>query len=91
MSLLNSFVWDIQKNALNTEKHGVTFEQAVELWSDHSSKELYLFYEGEERWMRIGKLDRKIWVAIFTVRKERIRLISVRRARKKEEDFYEKE
>ncbi len=85
------FEWDIEKNALNIIKHEIPFEKAVDLWSDSFSKELLLSYAQEERWMRIGKLDQKVSVAIFAWRGKNVRLISVRRARKKEENFYEQE
>jgi hypothetical protein len=37
----------------------------------------------------IGKIEKKLWSAIFTLRSDAIRIISVRRARKKEAKFYE--
>jgi len=37
----------------------------------------------------IGKLQKKIWTAIYTIRSEAIRIISVRRAREKEVEIYE--
>ena len=83
------FEWDNNKNIINRKIHGFTFEHAEELWSDKNSKDLLLCYEQEERWMHIAKLDNKIWTAIFTLREEKIRLISVRRARIHEKKIYE--
>ncbi|MEK6556962.1 MAG: BrnT family toxin [Candidatus Margulisiibacteriota bacterium] len=39
--------------------------------------------------MVFGKFQKKIWTAIYTIRNEAVRIISVRRARKKEVDLYE--
>ena len=39
--------------------------------------------------MLIGKAAGKIWAAIFTERENRIRIMSVRRARTNEEALYE--
>lgn len=38
--------------------------------------------------MVIGKIDGKHWSAVMTYRNENIRLISVRRSRKEEVDYY---
>jgi uncharacterized DUF497 family protein len=40
------------------------------------------------RFLLIGKYNNKIWSAIFTVRQEKIRVISGRRSRKNEEEIY---
>lgn len=39
----------------------------------------------------LQNLTKKIWAAVYTLRKGKIRIISVRRARRKEEILYEKE
>ena len=43
----------------------------------------------EDRWILIGKKDGKLWTAIYTLRGDAIRIISVRRSREKEADLYE--
>ncbi len=43
----------------------------------------------EKRWALIAKIQGKTWTAIYTVRDESVRLISVRRARTKEVRLYE--
>ena len=43
---------------------------------------------GESRYLLIGKYDNKIWSAIFNLRNQKIRIVSVRRARKNEEEIY---
>ena len=46
--------------------------------------------EGEVRGMLVAKHGGKLWAAIFTQRGDKVRIISVRRARKNEEILYEK-
>jgi uncharacterized DUF497 family protein len=49
---------------------------------------------GEKRFARvaqISKSDPRIWVAMFTLREGRARIISVRRAHKNEEKLYEQQ
>ena len=43
----------------------------------------------EPRYLIIGKIGEKHWSAIITYRGEKIRIISVRRARKEEVKIYE--
>ena len=84
-----SFEWDPEKSKANNEKHGIDFETAKILWSDDNRVEIHVSYPVEDRWILIGEKDNKRWTAIFTVRGNAIRIISVRRSRRKEADFYE--
>ena len=45
----------------------------------------------EDRRIIIGKYYNKLWTAIYTMRGDAIRIISVRRTRKKEAELYDKE
>ena len=83
------FEWDDDKNSSNKTKHGIDFETAKGLWLDENRVEIKVPYPIEDRWIVIGKLQKKIWTAIYTIRSESFRIISVRRARKKEEELYE--
>jgi len=84
------FEWDLQKSIANKEKHGIDFDTARILWSDDNRLEIHLSYPVEERWIIIGKIDNRLWTAVFTLRGSLIRIISVRRSRKREVEFYEK-
>ena len=74
------FEFDQQKSAENKEKHGIDFIEAQALWKDPHWIEAL----AERRFLTIGKINGKHWLAVFTCRCERRRIISVRRARKKE-------
>jgi uncharacterized DUF497 family protein len=43
----------------------------------------------EPRWLVIGRIQRKHWSAVITLRGQAIRLISVRRSRPEEIQLYE--
>ena len=83
------FEWDAQKSLTNMEKHGIDFETANSLWLDDRRVEIEMTFPDEKRWALIAKIQEKTWTAIYTVRDETIRLISVRRARPKEVRLYE--
>lgn len=83
------FEFDPKKSEANRKKHGIDFEQAPALWDDPDRLMLPAQTKGEPRFMLTGKIDRTHWSAIFTLRENRIRIISVRRARKNEVNDYE--
>lgn len=84
-----TYEFDEAKSAANKAKHGLDFSEAQKLWQDPDAVELPARSETEERKMLIAQTGGKIWSAIFTERAERIRIISVRRARSNEEALYE--
>ena len=83
--------FDETKNIINQQKHGIDFEEAQALWNDLNRLEIPAKTEDEPRWVVLGKIGDKHWSAIITVRQDRIRLISVRRARTEEIVLYESE
>lgn len=84
------FEWDPDKSDKNKEKHGISFDEAKSLWNDPNGITLKAnTSDGEIRLMLIAGTDGKVWAAIFTERDESTRIISVRRARKKEKRLYE--
>lgn len=83
------FEFDTQKSTLNFEKHGIDFVDAQELWTDPNLIEIPANTSDEPRFLVIGNIDNKHWSAVITYRKNNIRIISVRRSRKKEVEFYE--
>lgn len=85
------FEWDPAKSAANKLKHGIDFTTAKDLWLDEHRIEIHLPYPLEDRRVIIGKLHNKHWTAVYTMRSDAIRIISVRRSRKKETALYDKE
>lgn len=82
------FEFDPQKSALNAEKHGIDFDAAQLLWTDPNRVEFIARFKDEERHGLVASLKNRIWCAIVTFRGEKVRIISVRRARTYEEDLY---
>ncbi len=83
------FEYDPKKSEANKSKHGIDFEEAQRLWDDPYLLEVPARTVGEPRYLVVGKIDRRHWAAVVTCREERIRVISVRRARKEEVELYE--
>jgi len=83
------FEYDIQKSLSNKQKHGIDFEEAKLLWNDDKMVEIRTSYEDEERFVTIGKITTKVYAVVTTYRRENIRIISARRARRKEIEIYE--
>ena len=59
------------------------------MWDDPERLELPAKTVGEQRYILIGKIKGKYWSAIFMIRDEVTRIISIRRARIKEVEAYE--
>jgi uncharacterized DUF497 family protein len=85
------FDWDARKSVANKCKHGIDFETARALWLDENRIEIEAPHPVEERRILIGRLQKKLWTAVYTIRGgSTVRLISVRRSRDKEVALYEK-
>jgi hypothetical protein len=85
------FEWDEDKSRINKAKHGIDFETARDLWLDENRIEIHAPHPLEDRMIVIGKREDKLWSAVYTMRDDAIRIISVRRPRKREASLYEKE
>lgn len=73
----------------NKKKYGINFDEAQVLWDDPDLIEIPVKTVDEPRFLVIGKISEKYWSVIITYRREKIRIISARRARKEEVDIYE--
>jgi hypothetical protein len=84
------FEWDPDKAASNIEKHGVRFAEAASVLEDNSALSMVDDNPSEERFVAIGmgSLGR-ILVVIYAVRGTRVRIISARKATRRERLQYE--
>jgi len=89
----DDFEWNETKAATNWKVHGVTFQQATKVFSDHFALEWIDDREGygEERINRLGMYDGVILHVTYTERGEHFRIISARRAEKHEQEYYYRE
>ena len=83
------FEFDPQKSKLNKAKHGIDFKRAQELWDDPDCISFPARSVGEPRFALLAMLKGKLWVAFYTYRDDKIRIISTRRARTNERSLYE--
>ncbi len=83
------FEFDPAKSQSNQIKHGIDFIDAQQLWNDPELIGLEANSESEPRFFAIGKIGIKHWTMVYTYRNDAIRIISVRRARNKEIQYYE--
>ncbi len=84
------FEYDENKSQTNEQKHGIDFLKAQKLWHDENALIVpaNIVYN-EIRYALISRILCKCYVAIFTIRDDTYRIISVRRCRKNEEQSYE--
>jgi len=92
-----NFEWNPERAKINFIKHGVSFEQATDVFRD--PLQLTLFDEehsetDEERWITLGKAKNGNFLVVIHTFSENdngtiIRIISARKATKNEQHQYE--
>lgn len=85
----HEFEFDQHKSTVNKNKHDISFDEAQRLWLDDSRVEIPARFDDEARSLVVGTIGENHWAAIITYREEKIRIISVRRARAEEIEIYE--
>jgi uncharacterized DUF497 family protein len=83
------YEFDSQKSELNKTKHGIDFVSAQLLWEDPARVVIPARISDEPRFLLIGRISGRYWSAVFTLREQAIRIISVRPSRKEEVKIYE--
>ncbi len=83
------YEFDIKKSNGNKAKHGIDFFEAQALWEDPDFIEIPVRTSDEPRYLVIGMISGKHWTGVITYRRDRIRIISMRRSRKEEVEIYE--
>ena len=87
-----SFEWDERKAKPNLAKHGVSFEEASTVFGDPLSLTIPdpAHSQGEDRSIVLGQShERELLVVVHTERGDSIRIISARRASRRERKSYE--
>jgi uncharacterized DUF497 family protein len=91
------FEWNQDKEKLNIQKHGVTFEQASYVFADQFALNKFddKHSDDEDRLVILGKsLNETLLLVVHTFRNnnsiEFVRIISARKATKKEKQIYQK-
>lgn len=84
------FEWDVSNAEANLRKHGIAFEAARPVFKDGFAVEWAdtdLPY-GERRFVITGMVDGRVLRVVYTERNERIRIISARKATRREQREY---
>jgi uncharacterized DUF497 family protein len=82
--------WDEAKNRKNCAKHGLSFEDAEEVFSGRVTFEDDRFDYGEERLITLGLLAGRLVVIAHSPRDEGTRIISMRKGNRREQEIYQK-
>ncbi|OGG09983.1 hypothetical protein A3A59_02865 [Candidatus Gottesmanbacteria bacterium RIFCSPLOWO2_01_FULL_42_10] len=93
LSKIVGFEWDKGNIDKNYEKHGITLKEAEEVFLDEKVffTENIKHSQKEKRFIVIGRTSQeKIIFTAFTVRTNKIRIISARPVNKKEREAYAK-
>ena len=81
------FEWDPDKNKHNLEKHGIDFQDAIQVFEGE-----YLSYlsprNDEGRMVAVGTVRNRTIAVIYTLRANNIRIISARMARRVERELF---
>ena len=86
------FEWDPAKAELNLKEHGISFDEGTTVFRDTLSITISDpdHSDSEDRFIDIGMSHRmQLLVVSYTERKDKIRIISARRATKAERKNYE--
>ena len=84
-----NFEYYPDKSAANKIRHGIDFKESQALWRDPWLIEAPARTDDEPRLLMVGRLRGKHWSAVCARRGDNVRIISVRRARKREIEHYE--
>jgi uncharacterized DUF497 family protein len=83
------FEWDPAKAASNLAKHGVDFAEAAQVLDDpHRRERVDPGSRGERRFQAIGTASGRTLFVSYTLRGAVCRIISVRRASRREREAY---
>ena len=83
------FEWDPEKSRANIRKHGLSFQDAPAVFAGATiTFPDDRFDYGEDRFITLGMLAGRVVVVAHTERGERVRVISLRKATKHEQEIY---
>jgi hypothetical protein len=83
------FEWDLKKAESNRQKHGISFASAARLLAGPTLEARVDRTDyGEERIKAIGEVDGEVIAVVYTWRGDTARIISARRASRRERGAY---
>ena len=85
-----NFEWDDKKNEANLKKHKISFNEAVLVFYDPFAQIEESTKAEEQRLTIIGSIEKGVVFVVYIEKKgSSVRIISARKAKKKERKFYE--
>jgi len=87
--ILQKFEWDKEKSDLCLDERKFDFGYAIQIWKDNNRVEIEAKSVLEPRSLSTGIIDNKLYSVVTTPRGDSIRVISARRASRKEIVWYE--
>jgi uncharacterized DUF497 family protein len=83
----SEFEWDNNKRLSNVKKHGIDFVDAISVFNDPNQITYRSsHHSSEERHVSVGSMREKLIAVVFTLRGDKLRIISARSARHSEQD-----
>jgi uncharacterized protein len=83
--------WDDAKDAINMEKHGISFTEALQVFTDADGiekEDLAHSSRTEQRLWRTGKMrNGRIVTVVYTLSGDRFRLISAQERRRERREY----
>ncbi len=86
------YEWDENKRIANLVRHKIDFANAVDFAWDTALETMDVRFDyGEEKWVALGFIGNELHVMVYTFRLPKIRIITLRKANKRERIYYEEQ
>jgi uncharacterized DUF497 family protein len=86
-----TYEWDEDKRLSNLEQHGLDFRSAYLVYENPGKLTLKSPYSHEPRLVDIAEVEGRTVTLIYTLRREAVRCISFRYAKRKERRIYDEQ
>ena len=85
--------FDADKDEINRFKHRLPLAFGKRVFDDPMRETITTFREidGEKRFKAVGRVDGKLFTAVFVMRRNIVRMISVRRSNRGEQKEYDRD
>jgi uncharacterized DUF497 family protein len=85
------YEWDEDKRRSNLARHGLDFRRAYLVYENSGKLTLKSRYSHEPRLVDIAEVEGRALVLVYTLRREAVRCISFRYAKRKERRVYDEQ
>jgi len=86
---MSNVTWDAEKRRANIKRHGLDFVGCEAIWDDFTvTREDIRQRYNEQRLVTFGRLNGQVVVVVYTERRSKSHVISLRKAEKYEARYY---